>query len=1394
MRTNKQTRRFVSWVLTLAMVLGLLAGTTVGVWAKMPTYDISYYARLINNSPDRALDAQGEIEYNTPTPLIAPSQLNGTYAENFNLNDILGWHIAYYDETVGSYYVIEDELIPTNASITFTASDHSGQLSPEYVTIDVQNKTVAIDMGKLTNLELVACWGDIFIHDQLSDDMSGQGWSYSKSNNALTLSGYSFNGQISGIHYVGEDDFNLVLNNQNSIVTNGGNFEVYSIFIESGNSVTVTGTGSLNVTAENNDWGITCDCPFIVSGGSLTVNAGGLGINTSSFVVTGGTANITGLDAVNANSVTVSGGELTAVGTGCNGLQVVGQNSFVLINGGTVDTSSQNPGNGDMGSGIYCLGTVTIEDGSLTAAAGTDLTTDAARECVAIYTSGEGNVVKNSIAGKGWTNHQGTGDGTDIAINKSGAVLTTYKKVVFGEGGSSDPVDATSIDIEEAVLELAPGDTQKLTLSVVPADAAVSWESNNESVASVSSDGTVTAVTDGTALITARSHNDLTATCPVTVKTPAHTHDLSYTADGATITASCSAVGCTLTQGKATLKVVPPVESVYDTKARTATLDISDESVFKNATIIYKKGDVELDAAPKDAGEYKATVTFGGVTAEASFAITPATPTISLADKTMDYNGSPAALEATVTLLGDDKNTAEISYSYFTDSSCNTPTDTAITPGEYYAKATVAEQDNYTAATSAAAKVTIKQAPVKISGITAESRMYKEGDKSATLVTDSAIIEGVVQGETVSFTVEGIFDDDAIGQDKKVTLTGYALIGPDSAKYALHPDCQKETTANIMGAEVASVTSASITTTGAVISAETTEAQTAAESAVNAIASNGVAAAETSSQKGLTEAAEDIAADSTVLDAARETASNSGITVSESNPLQVIPRLDAQVKEVTAEGSSVSSITLEMKGMYSVVAKNDPGTVLAEGEMQVNGVVPMEVSVPWADGFAWVRHDHQGNILNYKATVTSGVARFTSTQGCSEFVLSQETDSVAYIKNSGVEQYYNAFDKALDDIASSDDNTIYLVDNVTATVSKEVTFIVSKGGFTCTLTAGTNYEMTTSGTDPVTYTFTYHAPQTTGGGGGSSAKTETVQNADGSTTTTTTNADGSKVAVTKATNGTTVTVNTDKNGNVTSVAANVSAQAAQDAAKTGEAVALPGTIAKGQNVKVTVPAGSDVKVAIPVSGANAGTVLYAVDAAGNKTLIKDTAYENGKLVINVKQTATIVAGDNAKSFADVTSGRWSKNAVDFVTARELFNGTGATTFGPTETMTRGMLMTVLARYEGVDAYRSDWMEKGMAWSVSKGISDGSEPNRPITRQEIVTMMWRLAGSPVAGAQAASVLAAKPDGAKVADWAQAAMAWALENKVMNGNDKGYVNPESPATREEVAQFLMNYICR
>ena len=158
------------------------------------------------------------------------------------------------------------------------------------------------------------------------------------------------------------------------------------------------------------------------------------------------------------------------------------------------------------------------------------------------------------------------------------------------------------------------------------------------------------------------------------------------------------------------------------------------------------------------------------------------------------------------------------------------------------------------------------------------------------------------------------------------------------------------------------------------------------------------------------------------------------------------------------------------------------------------------------------------------------------------------------------------------------------------------------------------------------------------------------------------------------------------------------------------------------------------------------------------------------------------------SFTDVGETDWFYEAVQFVAQKGYFLGTGEGAFSPALPMTRGMFMAVLARMNGETVDGADWQEKAMAWAVRTGVSDGSAPERPISRQEIVTMLWRFAGSP----EPKGDLSARPDGGDADDWAVKAAAWAIENGVMNGDQNGYLRLRAGATRAEVAQFVMNYV--
>lgn len=119
-------------------------------------------------------------------------------------------------------------------------------------------------------------------------------------------------------------------------------------------------------------------------------------------------------------------------------------------------------------------------------------------------------------------------------------------------------------------------------------------------------------------------------------------------------------------------------------------------------------------------------------------------------------------------------------------------------------------------------------------------------------------------------------------------------------------------------------------------------------------------------------------------------------------------------------------------------------------------------------------------------------------------------------------------------------------------------------------------------------------------------------------------------------------------------------------------------------------------------------------------------------------------------------------------------------------------MTMLARYDGQDtAGGSEWYEKGMNWAVAEGISDGSNPTGNITREQLVTMLYRYAGSPEVSADA---LNAFSDAADISDYAKNAVAWAVSNGIVNGMGDGTFAPQANATRAHVAAMFMRFAQR
>ena len=158
------------------------------------------------------------------------------------------------------------------------------------------------------------------------------------------------------------------------------------------------------------------------------------------------------------------------------------------------------------------------------------------------------------------------------------------------------------------------------------------------------------------------------------------------------------------------------------------------------------------------------------------------------------------------------------------------------------------------------------------------------------------------------------------------------------------------------------------------------------------------------------------------------------------------------------------------------------------------------------------------------------------------------------------------------------------------------------------------------------------------------------------------------------------------------------------------------------------------------------------------------------------------------SFKDVPQNSWFANAVQYVTSNSLMNGTSTTAFSPNATMSRGMLMTVLARYAGESTEGGTvWYEKGMNWAKNKGISDGSAPNRNITREQLAAMLYRYAGEP----DGAADLSAYTDAGSVSAYAEKAVQWCVKNGILTGKTSSTLAPKATATRAECAAMLQRF---
>lgn len=173
----------------------------------------------------------------------------------------------------------------------------------------------------------------------------------------------------------------------------------------------------------------------------------------------------------------------------------------------------------------------------------------------------------------------------------------------------------------------------------------------------------------------------------------------------------------------------------------------------------------------------------------------------------------------------------------------------------------------------------------------------------------------------------------------------------------------------------------------------------------------------------------------------------------------------------------------------------------------------------------------------------------------------------------------------------------------------------------------------------------------------------------------------------------------------------------------------------------------------------------------------------GKVTVN----AVFVRGEGL-GFTDVAPGAWYYDAVAYVSENGLMNGVDTGIFDPDGSLTRAMVWTILARIEGADTEGGEtWYAKARDWAMEAGVSDGTDAMGAITREQLVTMLWRSRGEPVV-----DFLLTARDADSISSWAYEAMRWAVSEGIIEGDENGFISPAATATRAQAAAIIMRFI--
>lgn len=516
-------------------------------------------------------------------------------------------------------------------------------------------------------------------------------------------------------------------------------------------------------------------------------------------------------------------------------------------------------------------------------------------------------------------------------------------------------------------------------------------------------------------------------------------------------------------------------------------------------------------------------------------------------------------------------------------------------------------------------------------------------------------------------------------------------------------------------------------------------------------------------------AAGTVASQNTVTtDQGKQALENENISVSDGDTVTIVvqPYLDVTLTKATS--GIEKDFTVDITPMYRTVATTDVDNIVVEGE-KANAVVigtPEElkisktvtVTIPLPADFVasgtdklYVHHQKNGVQYVYEGEAVDNTLTFTNPHGFSLFTIT----SAAPQAQIGDVNY-----ATLQDAVNMVENhqTITLLADGSATVSREVTFKISENGFRAEIAAGTGYKLTQTGN---TYTITEKT--TSSGGGASHPEAGSTSSSD-------------RYEITKP-----------------SKVENGSIKVSDSKAEKGDTVTITVTPDEGYELDK----------------------LAVYDEDGDKLDLKDKGegkftFEMPKGDVEIEVSFALIEDETVKAnFADVAADAWYADAVQYVYENSMMSGTSETTFSPDLTTTRGMIVTILYRLEGspnlsnenlgypyADVDANAYYADAVYWARQNGIVSGMSaeqfaPNNAITREQMAAILYRYAQFKGYDVSAKADLSVYTDAAQISTYATDAMAWANGAQLITGTSQATLTPAGNATRAQVATILMRF---